>query len=138
VQLTRRDAVVDADQPSLTVTVLKGESTKKSFVFIEPVVRIGRAVEPTDDRGRPRFNDLAFLENDRPENRTVTRGHAVIRFDASRGEYRLFDEGSANGTRIIRDGESIEVPRRDPVGVVLRSRDELQFGKAAIRVQIGE
>ena len=44
------------------------------------------------------MNDVAFLENDHADNRTVTRGHAVIRFDAQRGEHRLFDEGSANGT----------------------------------------
>jgi len=137
VQLSR-GAADDAEQPCLRVSVLKGEATKASFAFTEPVVRIGRAVEPTDERGHPRFNDIAFLENDRPENRTVTRGHAVIRFNASRGGYRLFDEGSANGTRIVRGGDFIEVPRRDPVGVVLRSGDEVQFGKAAVRVEIGQ
>ena len=102
------------------------------------IVRLGRSADPTDDRGRPRLNDVAFVENDSPENRTVTRGHALIRFDARTGEYRLFDEGSANGTQILRSGEAIDVPRRDPIGVSLRSGDEIQLGKAAIRIKIGD
>jgi pSer/pThr/pTyr-binding forkhead associated (FHA) protein len=81
-----------------------------------------------------RRNDVAFLENDDERNRTVTRGHAEIRYDRGRGEYRVFDEGSANGTRIVRSGEVIEVPPRDPLGVALRTGDELQFGTAAVRV----
>ena len=44
----------------------------------------------------------------------------------------------ANGTRILRSGEPIDVPRRDPVGVSLRSGDEVQLGKAAIRIRIDE
>jgi hypothetical protein len=139
VELSRAAAASDATpQPILAVTVVKGQAAQESFTFSGPVIRIGRATEPTDERGRPRFNDIAFLENDQAENRTVTRGHAVIRFNGSRGEYRLFDEGSVNGTRIVRGGDFIDVPKRDPVGVVLRSGDELQFGKAAIRVRIGE
>jgi len=108
----------------------------RHFTFSDVVVRIGRSMDPTDDRGRPRLNDVAFLENDSAENRTVTRGHALIRFDARSGEYRLFDEGSANGTRVLRSGEAIDVPRRDPVGVSLRSGDEIQLGKAGIRIRI--
>jgi len=123
--------------PTLMLTVLRGQAEKRQFVFTEGVIRIGRSADPTDDRGRPRFNDVAFLENDSPENRTVTRGHALIRFDAPTGEYRLFDEGSANGTRVVRGGNAIDVPKRDPVGLALRTGDEVQLGKAAMRVRIG-
>jgi pSer/pThr/pTyr-binding forkhead associated (FHA) protein len=119
------------------LNVLHGQAEKRQFVFTEGVIRIGRSADPTDDRGRPRFNDVAFLENDSPENRTVTRGHALIRFDAPTGEYRLFDEGSANGTRVVRGGNAIDVPKRDPVGLALRTGDEVQLGKAALRVRIG-
>jgi len=135
-QLLRAGAATQ-EPPPLVVQVLKGQAAKESLAFTEPVIRIGRAEEPLDDRGRPRFNDVAFLENDSVENRTVTRGHALIRFDPARGEYRLFDEGSANGTRVLRGGETIDLPRRDPVGVVLRSGDEVHFGKAAVRITIG-
>jgi pSer/pThr/pTyr-binding forkhead associated (FHA) protein len=123
--------------PTLAIEVLRGQTEQQQFTLIEPVVRIGRSSDPTDDRGRPRFNHIAFLENDSPENRTVTRGHALIRYNATTGEYRLFDEGSANGTRVVRHGEVVDVPKRDPVGLALRSGDEVQLGKAAIKVRIG-
>jgi hypothetical protein len=123
--------------PSIAIDVVRGQTEQTQFTFAGPVVRIGRSSDPTDERGRPRFNDVAFLENDSPENRTVTRGHALIRYNSSAGEYRLFDEGSANGTRVVRAGEVIDVPKRDPVGFALRSGDEVQLGKAAIRVRIG-
>jgi hypothetical protein len=122
--------------PTLAIAILRGQTAQQEFTFTEPVVRIGRSHDPTDDRGRPRFNDVAFLENDSAENRTVTRGHAVIRYHAATAEYRLFDEGSANGTRVIRSGEVIDVPKRDPVGLALKSGDEVQLGKAAIRVRV--
>jgi len=125
-----------AEVPSLTMEVVRGQALKRQFTFRAGVIRIGRSPDLTDDRGRPRLNDVAFLENDNAENRTVTRGHAVIRFDARAGEYRIFDEGSANGTRIVRSGESIDVPKRDPVGVSLRSGDEVHLGKAAVRIRI--
>ncbi len=139
----RRDPVVpraDADPaatlPVLAIEVVRGQAAKRHFTFRSVAVRIGRSADPTDERGRPRTNDVAFLENDNDENRTVTRGHALIRFDERTREYRLFDEGSANGTRVLRSGESIDVPRRDPVGVSLRSGDEVQLGKAVVRIKI--
>ena len=128
----------EAALPALAIEVLRGQTEQQQFTFAEPVIRIGRSADPTDDRGRPRFNHVAFLENDSPENRTVTRGHALIRYNSATAEYRLFDEGSANGTRVLRGGEVIDVPKRDPVGLALRSGDEVQLGKAAIRVRIGD
>jgi hypothetical protein len=130
-------AAVPVAIPAIAVEIVRGQAEQSQFTFAGPVVRIGRSADPTDERGRPRFNDIAFLENDSPENRTVTRGHALIRYNAATSEYRLFDEGSANGTRVVRAGEVIDVPKRDPVGLALRSGDEVQFGKAAIRVRIG-
>jgi len=134
---TRAAAEEAESPPLLTIDVIRGQAARRHFTFSERVIRIGRSSDPMDERGRPRVNDVAFLENDCPENRTVTRGHAVIRFDARTCEYCLFDEGSANGTRVLRSGELIDVPRRDPVGLALRSGDEVQLGKAAIRVGIG-
>lgn len=128
---------VEAGPPSLTLTVTRGAAANEVFTFNDPVVRLGRSSHPTDERGRPRVNNVAFLEDDTPENITVTRGHAMIRFHRPTNEYRLFDEGSANGTRVLRAGEIIEVPRRDPVGVTLRSGDEVQLGKASLQVRIG-
>ena len=68
---------------------------------------------------------------------TVTRGHCEIRYSRAGGGYRIFDERSANGTRIVRNGEIIDVPANDPIGVAILDGDELQFGNAAVRVAIG-
>jgi hypothetical protein len=141
VVVTRHDGAAALDQtapPALRITVLRGEAEKPAYTFTDAVVRVGRTREPTDDRGRLRFNDIAFLESGAAENASVGRGHACIRFAPVTGEHRLFDEGSANGTRVIRGGEVIEVPKRDPIGVVLMSGDEVQFGRAAIKLQIRE
>lgn len=122
--------------PALKLTVVKGTATRPSYSSTETVIRIGRSDAPVDDRGRVRRNDVAFREDDDERNKTVTRGHCEIRYDRTTGEHRIFDEGSANGTRIVRGGDVIEVPARDPVGVAIASGDELQFGRAAVRVTI--
>ena len=126
-----------APVPQLRIAVLAGMATKPIYVFTDTVVRVGRSEAPVDGRGRVRRNDVVFVENDDERNRTVTRGHAEIRYSRQAGEYRVFDEGSANGTRILRGGEAIDVPSRDPVGLALRSGDELQFGKACVKVTYG-
>ena len=50
-------------------------------------------------------------------NQTVSREHARITWDGAEACYWLRDEGSAYGTRIFRDGRSIDVSGRDPRGV---------------------
>jgi pSer/pThr/pTyr-binding forkhead associated (FHA) protein len=119
--------------PALKLTVLRGTAARPSYVFAQAVIRFGRSESPVDERGRVRRNDVAFVEDDAP-SRTVGRGHCEIRFDAETGQYRVFDERSANGTRIVRGGEVIEVPARDPLGVALAAGDELQLGQAAVRI----
>jgi hypothetical protein len=132
----RAAAPEEQPQPALKLTVVRGTATRSSYAFTQPVVRVGRSEAPVDERGRVRRNDVAFLENEDPCNKTVTRGHCEIRFSAATGQYRVFDERSANGTRIVRGGEVIEVPARDPLGVAMAAGDELQLGQAALRVAI--
>ena len=122
--------------PTLTLTVLRGSATRPSYTFNKAVVHLGRTETPQDDRGRSRTNDVAFLEDGDERSATVTRGHCVLRYDRTRDEYRVFDERSANGTRVVRGGEPIEVPPGDPIGVALMSGDELQLGKASLEVRI--
>lgn len=125
-----------AAQPSLILTIVRGRATSAVYTLREPWIRIGRSAAPVDDRGHARHNHVAFTEDDDAHSRTVGRGHAEIRYDAARDEYKIFDEGSANGTRVIRGGEVIAVPPRDPFGVAIRPADELEFGTAAVRVEI--
>jgi pSer/pThr/pTyr-binding forkhead associated (FHA) protein len=131
---TREDDVTSttpSSLPQLKVTVLKGTATRKVYVFREPVILIGRTAEPTDARGRVRRNHVAF--DDR--NSTVSRAHARVKYDKARAEYRVLDEGSGRGTRIVR-GETLMPVPRDPRGVRIRSGDEIQCGDASLRVTI--
>lgn len=123
-------------QPALVLTILRGRASAPSYTLREPAVRVGRSASPIDDRGRARHNHVAFTEDDDAHSRTVGRGHCEIRYDRAGGEYRIFDERSANGTRIVRDGQVIDVPPKDPFGVAIRAGDELQFGTAAARVEL--
>ncbi len=129
-------AATSADVPRLHVTIARGQAADASYSFAESHVRIGRSAQPIDGRGRPRLNHVVFLEDGDDHSRTVGRAHASIRYDRTRREYRVFDDGSHNGTRVMRDGALFEVKPHDPVGVTLRSGDEVQLGTAALRVQI--
>ncbi|MGI8671620.1 MAG: FHA domain-containing protein [Luteitalea sp.] len=120
----------------LRVTVVEGVATAPEFTFGEATVSIGRSADPTDERGRIRRNRIAFVDGVDGVNETVGRAHARVRFDPDTREYRVFDEGSSNGTSVLRDGEVIAVHRRDPRGVRIRTGDEIQVGRAVLRVDI--
>ena len=63
----------------------------------------------------------------------MSRKHAHIRVDGS--DYRLCDDGSEFGTRVFRDGRSIEVPAGDRRGEKLRLGDEIYLGRACLRFE---
>jgi hypothetical protein len=125
-----------SDPPSLRVTVLRGRAMQAAYTLTEPHVRIGRTALPVDSGGRPRKNHVAFIEDSDEHSNSVGRAHASIRFEPARGEYRVFDDGSRNGTRLVRNGTTLEIMRRDPTGVTIVSGDEIHLGTAAIRVEI--
>lgn len=125
-------------QPALRLTILKGRASAADYELREPVVRVGRSESPVDSSGRPRHNHVAFAEEGDAASATVGRGHCEIRYQPDTRQYRVYDERSANGTRIVRNGEIIPVPALDPYGVSLASGDELQFGSASARVEIDE
>lgn len=116
------------------VVVLKGEAVEPEWRFTGTTVSIGRSTDPTDDLGRTRRNRVAFLDIVDGVNETVGRAHARLRCDPVTREVRLFDEGSRNGTSVLRDGEVIAVHRRDPRGVRVRPGDEIQLGRALLRI----
>jgi hypothetical protein len=123
--------------PPFRITVLRGRTSEPSYVLAEPVLRIGRTAEPTDHHGRPRRNHVVFLEDGDDHSLTVGRAHASIQWDGERRQYRLFDDGSHNGTRVVRGATMLNVVAGNPVGVTLLSGDELQFGTAAVKIEIG-
>ena len=123
--------------PLLSVTVLRGTAAEAAYTFRDATVSIGRMADPSDGLGRMRRNRIAFTDVRDGVTETVGRAHARLRFDRECGAYRLYDEGSSNGTAILREGDVIPVAPRDPRGVRVRSGDEIQVGRALLRVEIG-
>jgi hypothetical protein len=124
-----------ASRPALLVVVVSGSASQPTYAFDAQTVLVGRGADPVDHAGRVRRNHLAFADADDEVARTVGRAHARFAWDAASGEYRVYDEGSSNGTHVLREGVSIVVPPRDPRGVRVRSGDEIQFGRAQIRIK---
>jgi hypothetical protein len=114
--------------------VVKGKTANPEYRLARARTNIGRLVELTDaDHRVVRRNDVVFEEGADEANATVSRKHAHIRVEA--GDYRLCDDGSEFGTRVFRDGRSIEVPAGDRRGEKLRDGDEIYLGRACLRFE---
>jgi hypothetical protein len=116
--------------PTLKIAVVNGTANRKAFSFREQTILIGRTVQAINGH-HIRRNQVAFDD----DNTTVSRGHARLKYDGVRAEYRVLDDGSARGTWIVRGGASIPVPH-DPRGVRIKSGDEVHLGDAVLRVTI--
>lgn len=124
-------------QPPVLITIVKGAAARKAYSLEDPVISIGRTASPTGEHGCVRRNRIVFLDRVDGITETVGRAHAQLRFDRQSREYRLFDDGSSNGTVLVRDGVTIPVPPRDPRGVRVCSGDEVHLGRAIVRVVMG-
>ncbi len=120
------------------LVVLKGRAARKAFELTSEVTNIGRLAEVTDKSDRVvRRNQVVFLDSPDETTRTVSRAQAHITFSAP-SEYRLHDDRSTYGTRIFRQGRTLEIPSGSPRGVRLRDGDEVYFGQAAVRFELAE
>ena len=128
--------VPGSQYPPLKITVVKGQCDEPEYVFEEPVIAIGRMPEPADAFGHIRVNHLAFLDVRDGVNETVGRAHARLQFDTASGHYHLFNESSSNPTSIVRGGRTIRVAPRDPRGVRVQSGDQVQLGRAILKLRI--
>ena len=116
-----------------SLLIVKGKAEAASYPLSKPRTNIGRLPELTDAESRVvRRNDVVFLEGDDASG-TVSRKHAHIQFAS--GEYRIADDGSEFGTRVFRDGRSIDVPAGNRRGEKLRSGDEIHLGRACVRFE---
>ncbi len=121
---------------SAKLVVLRGKANLESFLLERPRTNIGRLAELTDSRQRlVRRNDIVFEEGAEETNATVSRSHAHIRFERETDEYRICDDSSEYGTRIFRDGRSIEVPPGSGRGERLSAGDEIYVGRACLRFE---
>jgi hypothetical protein len=116
------------------VAVVKGKAERSEYVLEKARTNLGRLGELTDpDHRVTRRNDVVFEEGVDEANGTVSRRHAHIKLED--GDYRICDDGSEFGTRIFRDGRSIEVPAGNRRGEKLRPGDEIYLGRACLRFE---
>lgn len=120
--------------PRLRLTVVSGTADRRAYLFDGGHIDIGRRAEVVDARQRVvRTNHVAFTEDGAEINRTVSRRHAHIIYSATGHEYRLWDDRSAHGTSVMRNGRTIPVPS-GARGTRLQSGDEIVIGQARLRV----
>jgi hypothetical protein len=107
----------------------------KEVAIETDVFNVGRVREVRGKDQRPvRRNHLYFSE----QETSVSRQHAHIRYDRQTGEFRIFDDRSARGTRLFSGGEPVDVPPGRGRGEVLHSGDEVYFGSVGVRFEIVE
>lgn len=122
----------------IRLSVVTGKAQQRVYLFKGGRIDIGRRVEVFDQRQRLiRTNHVAFLEEGADQNATVSRRHAHLDFNEAQGGYRLWDDRSAHGTSIIRNGRSIRVPAGGR-GVRLEADDEIVLGGARLKVSFGD
>ena len=130
--------VASASQPGKAqLTIVHGEAEQAVYELSNRRVNIGRLAEVVDDQQRlVRRNNIVFAELAEGPNATVSRAHAHIAWDPASGTFRLFDDGSAYGTSIFRDGALLNIPAGAGRGVALRSGDEIYLGQARLRFEL--
>lgn len=120
----------------LDIRITHGTASRGVYSFSSLPVCIGRGAEVRDQRLQlVRVNHVAFDEGDDDVNRSVSRRHARIEVDHTTGRPRIFDDGSAQGTSVLRGGRGLPVPRGSR-GLGLQSDDEIVLGQARLRVRI--
>jgi hypothetical protein len=124
-------ARVQRRPPRIRLAVLRGQAPRKSYVFCQELVCIGRGEEVTDATGRLlRRNDLPFSGG------TVSRRHARVYYDLESAAFFAVDEHSSKGTRVCRGNTVRAIKPGDPRGVRLESGDELWLGDAVLLFKI--
>jgi hypothetical protein len=114
--------------------ILTGQAAQPRYTLKEKT-RIGRTAEVVDKYGRlAQRNDIVFADLRDEVNLSVSRIHARIEFDPAEDAYLLFDENSAQGVAIERDGERRAVAGSR--GVALKDGDVIFFGQARARFEL--
>ena len=126
-------APAPATSHEITLTAINGSAEQPAYALTLDRINIGRRAEVRDSRNRLlRTNHVVFTDAAGAVNETVSRAHAHIDC-LPNGECRLFDDRSAHGTSIVRNGKTINVPAGSR-GVRLQSGDEVVVGEARLGV----
>lgn len=120
------------------LTVLTGDAHELPVRITRRLFNIGRTehVIHRESRRVSRVNHLVFRGVAAPDsiNHSVSRRHAHIVFEND--SFRLFDDGSQNGTSVVRGGTTLLVPKQTSPNdaVELHPGDVLVFGRAKARI----
>jgi hypothetical protein len=119
----------------IDLTVVHGSAEPARHSSSMARIDLGRCREVRDHRQRLlRTNHVAFTDTPAAINQSVSRQHAHVSPDAG-GSMRLYDDGSAQGTVLVRSGRTIPVPPGSR-GVRLQSGDEIVLGEARLSVTL--
>lgn len=128
---------VEEPPPAVEIEVAAGEAEQPAYSFQFARIDLGRCTHVRDRRNQlVRTNHVAFADTDDAINRTVSRRHAHLHYSASERAFRLYDDGSEQGTAVSRGGRTIAVPP-GARGVRLQPGDEILLGNARLRVRVG-
>jgi len=120
----------------IELMVVHGTAGRRTYSFTGTSIHLGRGAEVRDSQSRLiRTNQVAFTEGAGSPNLSVSRRHAHVVHNPAADDYRVHDDGSAQGTTVVREGRSISVARGGR-GIRLQSGDEIVLGEARVRVKI--
>jgi len=129
-------APVEEPPPSVEIEIAAGEAEKPAYSFQFARIDLGRCTYVRDSRNQlVRTNHVAFADTDDAVNRTVSRRHAHLDYVAAEQAFRVYDDGSEQGTAVSRGGRTIVVPP-GARGVRLQPGDEILLGNARLRVRL--
>ncbi len=129
-------AVPEAAPVRMEITVIRGAAERRTYVFTSHRIDLGRGIEVRDSGNRLiRTNHVAFSDGSDDLTRSISRQHAHLVYEQRSGRFRLHDDGSIHGTRIIRNGKTLAVPSGGRGGL-LQSGDEIDLGEARVRVKM--
>ena len=136
-QFFKPDPIPKSEIPATSLIITKGSAEHPNYRIKKERILIGCLQEVLDREGRMvRKNDVVFPGHGGEINTTVDSVHARIWYEFEERQFRIMDEGSRYGTRIVREGRSLEVPSGRTRGLGLRSGDEIHCGQAGLRFEV--
>lgn len=131
------EAPVEESAPPVEIEVAAGQAEQPAYSFDFARIDLGRCMHVRDRRNQlVRTNHVVFADIDDAINRTVSRRHAHLHYVASERAFRVYDDGSEQGTAVARGGRTIAVPP-GARGVRLQPGDEILLGNARLKVRVG-
>ena len=128
--------VVEEPPPPVEIEIATGAAEQSKYEFQFPRIDLGRCTHVRDRRNQlVRTNHVAFADTDDAINRTVSRRHAHLEYIKAERAFRIYDDGSEQGTAVARGGRTIAVPP-GARGVRLQPGDEILLGNARLRVKV--